>query len=166
MKLILMMAITADGKIARDSNHFPDWTGKADKRMFKQLTTAAGVIIMGSRTFDTIGKPLPNRLNVVMTRCPERYTAGRHLFFTSESPADLLAGLKGRGYKEAILIGGATINTLFVQAGLIDEILVTIVPVMFGTGLSLFSERLASKLELIDAHEVEPGFLVVKYKVL
>jgi dihydrofolate reductase len=56
MKVTLIMAMTADGKIARHNRHFPNWTGRADKRMFKQLTTQAGVVIMGSGTFATIGK--------------------------------------------------------------------------------------------------------------
>lgn len=61
MKVTLLMAMTLDGKIGKSHDHFPDWTGKADKTLFVRLTKKAGVIIMGSKTFDTIGRPLPNR---------------------------------------------------------------------------------------------------------
>ncbi|MDZ7596786.1 MAG: hypothetical protein U5J82_00450 [Desulfobacterales bacterium] len=41
MKVILLMAQTLDGKIGRNSGHFPDWTGKQDKRLFVRITKAA-----------------------------------------------------------------------------------------------------------------------------
>lgn len=165
MKLILIMAMTADGKIARDTNHFPDWTGKADKQMFKMMTMDAGVIIMGSKTFDTIGKPLPDRLNVVMTRHPERYKPCPNLMVTTAGPAALLAELSGQGYLKAVLAGGATINSLFARDKLIDEIVLTITPALFGQGLSMFSESLSADLDLLHHCELEPGILKLHYRI-
>ena len=52
------MAITADGKIAKSSDHFPDWTSKEDKKMFVEVTKEHGVVIMGDKTFFTFPKPL------------------------------------------------------------------------------------------------------------
>lgn len=164
MKLILLMAMTVDGKIARSRDHFPDWTGKADKIMFKRMTTEAGVVIMGSRTFKTIGKPLPGRLNVVMTRSPQRWLPSENLVFCADPPEKLLADLAERGYSQAILAGGATINTLFEQKGLISEMVVTVIPKLFGQGLSMFSEEMNANLALIESREIEPGVLVLRYK--
>lgn len=166
MKLTLLMAMTADGIVARDTTHFPDWTGKADKRMFRKITTKAGVIIMGAVTYKTLGKPLPNRLNVVMTRQPDQFSAEKNLIFTSASPQEILSDLTSRGYENAILIGGPTINTLFMKAGLIDELMITIVPALFGKGLTLFSESMAETLSLTGCHEVEPGYPVLTYNVI
>lgn len=166
MKLTLLMAMTADGKIARDQDHFPDWTGKSDKRMFKTMTTEAGVVIMGSRTFKTIGKPLPGRLNVVMTRTPRQWQPADNLIFTADPPPVILENLSARGFHTAILAGGATINALFVQAGLIDEMVVTITPKLFGQGISIFSERMDADLELVESREIEPGILVLHYKFI
>ena len=139
MKVVLLMALTADGMIARDPNHFPDWTSKQDKAMFKQVTQKAGVIVMGRRTYDAIGKPLPGRRNVVMTRNKQRRSSHPDLVYTGSEPADLLASLEAEGFVEVILAGGATINTLFAQKGLIDEIQVTYSPKVFGSGLPLFA---------------------------
>ncbi|MBF0259476.1 MAG: dihydrofolate reductase [Desulfamplus sp.] len=72
MKVILIMAMTLDGKIARHPMEPVDWTGKADKKKFVKITKKAGAVIMGSTTFDTIGKILPDRKNIVMTRDPTR----------------------------------------------------------------------------------------------
>jgi dihydrofolate reductase len=46
MKVILLIAVTADGMIARDSSEVIDWTGKEDQRYFVQITRKAGVMIM------------------------------------------------------------------------------------------------------------------------
>jgi dihydrofolate reductase len=165
MKVTLMMAVTADGLIARNRSHFSDWTCSADKRLFKQLTQKAGVVIFGSRTFDTIGTPLPGRLNVIMTRKPARYHPQKNLMLFSGPPARLLEVLTEKGYGEAILAGGAIMNTLFVKPALVDEVLLTISPKIFGQGITLFSEPLDLALELINVEQLEKSTLVLRYKV-
>ena len=164
MKLTLIMAMTADGKIARHNRHFPNWTGRADKRMFKQLTTEAGVVIMGAGTYETIGKPLSGRFNVVMTRHPERFRNGENLWFTADPPEHILSTLEARGYTAAALVGGATINSLFARAHLIHDMVVTISPVLFGEGISMFSEPVYVVLDLQAMREIEPGVVVLHYK--
>jgi dihydrofolate reductase len=67
MKVIMMMAMTLDGKIAKSSDHFPDWTSKEDKKLFAKTSKEAGVVIMGDKTFFTFPAPLKDRLNVVFT---------------------------------------------------------------------------------------------------
>jgi dihydrofolate reductase len=131
MKVILLMAQTLDGKIGRNSGHFPDWTGKEDKRLFVRITKAAGVLIMGSKTYDTIGGPLPGRKNVVLTRDQSRRSDSPELVFTGKSPRVVLADLQAEGYTTVVLAGGTVVNTLFARQGLIDEIMLTICPLFF-----------------------------------
>lgn len=166
MKVVLVMALTADGKIAKDSDHFPDWTGKADKKLFVSITKRAGVLIMGSKTFDTIGKPLPGRLNIVMTRNKDRQSDWDNLIYTDAPPQALLSDLEKRGYSEVILAGGRTINDIFGRENLIDEIDLTIAPKIFGSGMSLFSRKLELDLELLHFSELEPNVVYLKYRVL
>lgn len=188
MKLTLLLALTLDGKIAKDSDHFPDWTEKADKKLFVETTKRAGVLIMGSKTFDTIGKPLPGRKNIVLTHdAPDRYKKMRGKVFTGVEkewvpvwiddpekdlvvtscfPRQILQRLEKEGFTEAILIGGATINTLFAKENLIDEIIVTISPKIFGSGLSLFDESVSMELELENVERLGQNSLTLKYKVL
>lgn len=165
MKIILLMAMTLDGMIAKRGDHFPDWTGKADKRFFAEMSRRAGAVIMGSRTYDTIGNPLPGRLNIVMTRRPSRRSGGRNLIFTAQSPRDIVHRLEAEGFTEAVLAGGATVNTLFARAGLIDEIVVTISPKTFGTGISLFSDAVELDLTLLKTHRLDAGAIVLTYRV-
>lgn len=165
IKTLLMMAITLDGKIAKDSNHFPDWTGSADKRHFARVTRRAGVVIMGSRTFDTIARPLPGRKNVVLSRDPERRSRPPELVFTDRRPDAILNGLEREGYTEAVLAGGARINSLFAAEGLIDEIIVTVAPKIFGTGISLFSDATPLDLTLLAVRRLDDQCLALHYRV-
>jgi dihydrofolate reductase len=166
MKVVLLMAVTVDGMIARASNHFPDWTGREDKRMFKEVTLEAGVVIMGSKTYDTIGRPLPGRKNVVMSRDKSRISRHENLVFTGESPRDLLADLRREGFSVVVLAGGSRINTIFARDDLIDEIHLTYVPQRFGTGLSLFADSISMRLEPIDVRQLGSGPIFVRYRVL
>ena len=159
------MALTLDGKTARTENHFPDWTGSADKKLFARLSKQSGVVIMGSRTFDTIGAPLPNRKNVVLTRNKDRRSDWPDLVYTAEPPKTILANLEAEGFSEAILAGGTSVNTLFAAQGLIDEIIVTISPMIFGRGLSLFNEEIAMPLELEAVEQIDLRVVCLRYRV-
>ena len=165
MKLILLMAVTADGMIARDASHFPDWTGREDKRLFVAVTKKAGVIIIGSKTFDTIGKPLPGRRMIVLTRNKTRRSKWDNLVFTDQAPEQLLCDLKRQGYREAVLAGGATINNLFAQRNLIDEIRITVSPLIFGRGISLFDTDLDFSLRLKDVQQLNENLVHLVYAV-
>jgi len=166
MHVSLMVAITADGKIARDSDHYPDWTGRADKKLYVEITKKAGVMIMGSTTFDIIGRVLPGRKTVVMTRNPERRSDRQDLVFTQDPAETILADLSEQGYNEAVVVGGAKINQLFAAKGLIDELILTISPYAFGTGLSIFSDSVDLKLALKKFRQLDENTLCVRYGVI
>ena len=168
MKVILLMAITLDGKIAKHTNHAATWTSKADKKIFVQETKRAGVIIMGQTTYDTIGRPLPGRLNVVMNLEPDTsQNIPGELEFTKTQPKELLEELEKRGFKSVIIGGGATINGLFLKLGLIDEIWLTVEPKIFGEGLSLFSGAdVDLNLELIEVINLDKNVIHVRYQVI
>jgi dihydrofolate reductase len=166
MKVVLMMAQSVDGIVARDQDHFTEWTCSSDKRLFKRITRDAGVLVMGSRTYATIGKPLPGRLNVVYTRHPERLPHGEGLLLTQSAPRDLLNDLKARGYDKVVLAGGPMINSLFARDRLIDEILLTVSPRIFGRGMTLFSESLDLSLSLIKTDRLDHDTMLLQYRVL
>lgn len=164
--MILLMAVTADGITARNSNHLVDWTGKADKRYFVQTTKQAGVIIMGSRTFATIGRPLPDRLNIVMTRDKKLVSQDRNLIFTDQSPEELCRELENHGFLSAVLIGGSTLNSFFISRKLIDEIHLVVVPRFFGQGLTIFRNSMNINLELKTFKQIGEEHLLLIYRVI
>ena len=166
MHVTLMVAITVDGKIAKDADHYPDWTGSADKKLYVEITKKAGVMIMGSTTFDTIGRVLPGRKTVVMTRNPARQSNRPDLVFTKDPAETVLADLADQGYTEAIVVGGAQINQVFAAKGLIDELILTISPYAFGAGLSIFSDRVDMQLALKKWWQLDEHTLCVRYAVV
>jgi dihydrofolate reductase len=166
MHVSLMVAITVDGKIARASDHYPDWTGKADKQLYVSITRKAGVMIMGSTTFDIIGRVLPGRKTIVMTRNPDRQSDRDDLVFTQAPPEQIISDLVSQGYEEAVVVGGAKVNQVFAQKGLIDELILTISPYAFGTGLSIFSDAVDLKLALKKFWQLDENTLCVRYRVI
>jgi dihydrofolate reductase len=162
---ILLMAQTLDGKIAKHSDHFPDWTGKADKRLFVEVTKAAGALIMGSKTFDTIGKPLPGRRNIVMTRDLRRVSRWDNLVYTQLSPPAILSQLEEEGYRQVVIAGGTRINSIFMRAGLVNELIVTITPLIFGTGIAMFEDGIEARLELKDFRRLDEARVCLYYRV-
>lgn len=165
MIVTLVMALTADGKIGKDPDHFPDWTGKEDKKLFAAISKKAGAVIMGSKTFDTLGKPLPNRKNIIFSRNRNRKSKWPNLHYTDKDPETILKDLEAEGYSEVVLAGGAWVNTLFAQANLIDNIIVTLSPKIFGTGLSLFTEAVYMELELKSMDRIGQNLVCLKYEV-
>ena len=170
MKLILMMAMTLDGIIAKDKNQNADWTTKADKRVFIEETKKHGVIIMGDTTFEAMGKPLPDRLNLILSLTPEKYKEREipgQLEFMKAAPEEVIKKLEERGYKSAILGGGARTNSFFLKAGLVDEILITIEPRIFGQGLNFTEgEDLDLELELLKIKEIGDNAIQLRYKII
>ncbi|MGZ5819377.1 MAG: dihydrofolate reductase, partial [Burkholderiaceae bacterium] len=97
------------------NNQLP-WRLPEDLAFFKR-TTSGHPIIMGRKTFDSIGRPLPNRRNIVITRNPEWRHDG------VEAVTSLEAAAKLAGDTEAFIIGGAQI---YVEAlPRVDRLIVT-----------------------------------------
>ncbi|MEE4462283.1 dihydrofolate reductase [Azotobacter chroococcum] len=105
LPLALIAAIAANGVIGRD-NRMP-WHLPADLRHFK-ASTLGKPIVMGRKTWDSLGRPLPGRLNLVVSRQPGLVLEGAETFASLEaalSRADAWA--REQGADEIMLIGGA-----------------------------------------------------------
>jgi dihydrofolate reductase len=168
MKIIMIMAMTADGKIAKDSNHFPDWTSKEDKQFFAKESKKAGAVIFGGKTFDTFPGPLKDRLNVVVTvdegykSIPEKVKV-----YFKKSAKFVKKDLEKMGYKKVILGGGAFINGLFLKEKLVDGMIIIVAPKLFGKGLGLIEGfDFNYNLKLIETYKINKDSVLLRYKVL
>ena len=115
MKLSAIVAMTPDHIIGRDGDlpwHLPE-----DLKFFKK-TTSGHPILMGRTTFDSIGRPLPKRQNIVLTRDPAWSHEGVEVIHEPSqlSSLDLL-------HDTVYIIGGAQIYDLFLDQ--LDELIVT-----------------------------------------
>ena len=105
MIISLIAAMGRNRVIGRD-NALP-WKLPADMKRFWEVTTGKPVI-MGRKTFESIGRALPNRTNIIMTRDAD-FRAGGCLIV--HSPEEALAAAKGA--EEVIVIGGSSIFEQF-----------------------------------------------------
>jgi len=164
MNIYIIAALSADGFIAKDINEpSTKWTSKEDTKHFMERTKRTGVIVMGSKTFETFGsKPLPGRRNIV-------YSANKqyeNVETTKESPYDLLKRLENEGINEVAICGGASIYTMFMEASLIDKLILTIEGVVFGNGVRLFKSRLNFSLKLVSSEQIGPNTVVLEYDII
>lgn len=163
IKVFIIAAMSADGFIAKDSQHSPMyWSSKADKKRFVELTKRAGVVVMGSSTYKTIGQPLKERVNIVYSK--NQNFEGVQM--TQDNPIDLIRKLEEQGHKEVAICGGTHIYTMFMKSGLVDTLYLTIEPIFFGKGMNLFNEDLHYSLKLVSSKSSEAtGTLLLEYKV-
>ena len=151
----IIAAITADGFIAKNDHHLASWTSKEDKKFFVERTKQAGVVIMGSKTFETFGQPLKGRFNVVYSH-DKKYEG---VETTTKTPADLLQELENRGYTEAAICGGAGIYTMFMRT-------ITIEPLIFGGGIGIFNGPIDVSLNLKTFKHLSDDVLLLEYGII
>ena len=162
MKTFIIAAMTADGYIAKDSIHSPfNWTSKADKKRFIEITKKAGVIVVGSNTYKTFPGALKERLNIVYSRSQSFDDAET----TQASPIELIKQLEARGFKEVAICGGEAIYTMFMKAKVVDKIFLTVEPIIFGKGVRLFNDDMLYHLKLVSSAESSSGALLLEYDV-
>lgn len=118
---ISMIAAIASGNRALGKNNELIYHIHEDLQRFKKITSNH-IVIMGRKTFESIGKPLPNRINIVITRNPAFYE-DNVVIAHSLDEALRLAELKGE--KEVFIIGGGQIYEEAI--GKADKLYLTIV---------------------------------------
>ena len=134
------------------------WHYPADLKHFKQTTTG-NAIVMGSNTWRSIGQPLSNRLNIVLSRRAQLDTANDLIFLRNEDEAaDLSKFLSGDLY----VIGGAHIYEAF--APLIDSWIVTEIPETIADADVFMPADYLEGFQLADAEELEDGLVVRRYE--
>ena len=107
MIVSLVVAMTKNRVIGRD-NQIP-WKLVDDLKFFKRITMGKP-IIMGRNTYESIGKPLPGRPNIIITRNPEYEVDGAHVVLSIEEAFELAAQLTSPNEDaEIAVIGGAQI---------------------------------------------------------
>lgn len=102
-RLSLIVAAAANGVIGRD-NKLP-WHLPNDLKYFKAVTMGKPVV-MGRKTFESIGKPLPGRPNIVVTRDPAWTAPG---VTVAHGLDEAIRAAEGFGAEEVMIIGGAQI---------------------------------------------------------
>lgn len=109
MAYVSLIAAMDEKRIIGDGNKLPTWEAPGDLKRFRSLTEGK-VVVMGRKTFDSIGKPLPKRLNLIISRSMEPSTG----LYVARSLDEAIhqADILGRQFnfgEEIMVIGGAQI---------------------------------------------------------
>ncbi len=172
MRIILVAVMSIDGKItAGNKTPVHKWASTEDQRYFSALVKKSRLVIMGRKTFDSAKPKMklsPQTLRIVLTRKPEAFAklaVPKQLEFTDESPKMLLKKFEKLGYKEALLVGGAEINATFLRENLVDELWLTIEPLLLGRGKEMYAgDTRTTRLRLVSIRRLNrPGTLLLHY---
>lgn len=117
--MMVSIVVAADEQNGIGINNRLPWRLSADLKYFRQLTTGHH-IIMGRNTFESIGKPLPDRINIVLSTRDDVKAQG---VIVVKNLSEALQIAQASGEKECMIIGGAQIYRQAI--GLTDRIYMT-----------------------------------------
>ncbi|MDO6675273.1 dihydrofolate reductase [Tenacibaculum sp. 1_MG-2023] len=115
--ITLIAAIAKNNALGKDNDLI--WHLPADLKRFKKVTTGHA-ILMGRNTFESIGKPLPNRTSIIITRNNNYFVDGCLIANSIEQAIELTEG------KDAFIIGGAQIYKEALKQNLVDRLDITV----------------------------------------
>ena len=158
MDIIFVAAIGQNGELGKDNQLL--WYLPGDLPRFKQLTIGAP-IIMGRKTYDSIGKPLPGRTNIVLTANREWHADG---VIVCHSVAECLQAAASEQPEKISVIGGGEIYRLFLPYATHLEITYVYDAPEADAFFPNFSEDEFQTIAGSKMHEQQPKFDYVSYK--
>src|SRR5690606_23435348 len=137
---------------------------------YKEFTDTVDTLIIGRKTYDYVLKEIGSshydngqRDVYVITRT-ERPQIGRTIFYTGNI-TDLVTRLKSKKGKNIYCDGGAEVINELLKHDLIDEFIISVIPVLLGNGTRLFKDgRPERTLEFIEVKTFETGLTQLHYE--
>lgn len=172
-KLFLYIATSLDGYIAKandDLSFLKLVEKKGEDYGYAAFTSSIDTILLGRKTYDWVQREMGSehydngkRKVYVITRTA-RPTSGNTTFYTGDLVALVQALKKGTG-KHIYCDGGAEIINELLKHDLIDELIISVVPILLGDGTRLFQDgRPEQLLELVESKRFETGLVQVHYR--
>ena len=171
--LIYHVTSSLDGYIARPDGHL-DWfatSRQADEAYaFEYFYSGIDALLMGRGTYEALQArggpwPYPGKPCVVLTRLALP-RASEEIQLTHCTPAQAVATLNEAGYPRIWLVGGSLLAGNCYTAGLIDEVVINLVPHLLGAGIPLLATGMERSLALSDQRRFNSGTLQLHYQVL
>lgn len=167
-RVLYSVACSLDGYIAR-LDHSVDWLPEGGDYGLEAFFATVDTALIGRKTHDFMVKhgqfSMPGLENYVFSRnpAPPSYP-GVH--WVSTDAEALVRKLKEQSGKDIWLIGGSDLAQTLFHARLIDEVSLTIIPVLLGDGIPLFPKiKFDTPLNLIEQKAYPDGVLTLRYSV-
>ncbi|HUV15411.1 MAG TPA: dihydrofolate reductase family protein [Pelolinea sp.] len=176
MKSNVFIAVTVDGFIAREDGNI-DWLSSFEGTSgqdygYLEFFRTIDAIVMGRNTFEEVLSfgVWPYKKTPVFVLSNQNIEIPKDLSDSVSlmrgSPQDIFRRLEEKGYKNLYIDGGKTIQG-FLREGLIDQLIITRIPILIGKGISLFGllER-DIQLSHIGTIDFDNGIVQDKYEIL
>ena len=169
-KVILYIAMSADGYIAKNDGDltFLNVVEKENEDYgYQKFIETVDTVILGRKTYDKVldmgfDFPHSDKESYIITRTP-RPSIGNINFYTGNLK-ELATNLKNKEGKNIFVDGCAEIVNILMQDNLIDEFVISLIPVFLGSGIRLFNDdRPESSLKLINSQSFEKGLVQLHY---
>ncbi len=169
-KVILYIATSLDGYIAKpnDDLHFLSIVQKEGEDYgYGSFIDSVDTVILGRKTYEWVLTQVPefphaDKTTYVITRT-KRQSIGTTHFYTGNLK-ELVLKLKDEKGKTIFIDGGAEIVNELLKDSLIDEFIISIVPILLGSGTKLFNDgRPEQSLQLLTSKQYEKGFVQLHY---
>ncbi len=127
-------------------------------------------LLMGRVTYlhrlDQGDWPYPDKPTLVLTRANHLPLASPRVELIHCPPSEALKALQAKGCQRIWLVGSGSLAGNFLAAGLLDELIVSIIPQLLGAGIPLFSIGLEQRLQLLEQRSFPSGIVQLRYLVL
>lgn len=169
-KLILYIAISLDAFIAPldgSVTWLEDFSNPEDDYGYRKFYNGIGTLIMGANTYDQIlsfGEwPYAPKLSYVLSSSERPTPDNAEVRFFAGEVQNLLSWLKGRSDQDIWLLGGGDVNSQFIGQGLVDEYIISIMPVFLGSGIPLIRDIPGQSLKLLSTTTYPNGVVQQHY---
>jgi len=171
-KLILYIACSLDGYISKSGNDlsFLDRVHKEGEDYgYGDFISGIDTVIVGRKTYDWVMAhveefPHADKETYVITRT-ERPGSGRIIFY-NKNLNELVNELKKKPGKNIFCDGGAEIIHQLLKEKQIDELIISVIPVLLGDGIKLFKkDRPEQVLELVSVKKFDSGLVQLHYRM-
>jgi dihydrofolate reductase len=168
----VFVGASVDGFIAR-ANHDLDFLppGDGEEHGYEEFVKSVNALIIGRKTYDKVLTfdpwPYGSKPVIVLSTRPIEHPAAEEARVErlSGEPREILMQLSPRGWTHVYVDGGETI-TRFLEAGLIQRLIITRVPVLIGTGIPLFGALPRDiKLQHVATRQYEGGLVQSEYEI-
>lgn len=157
----LIAAVSKNGVIG--SNNTIPWHCSEDLQFFKRVTTGANVI-MGRNTYLSLGRLLPNRTNIIVSRTWDPDETPANMIVTDSIEKAIEIQSLDSNYKDAWIIGGSQIYKESLEKGIPDELLIS--RMNFEADGDILFPSIPKNYVVTDIMNVSPDFSVYRYNRL
>ena len=156
MKKIIIAALAQNGVIGRTNGEMP-WHSKIEFQHFKN-TTLGFPVIMGRKSFQSLGVPLKGRLNIVLTSDKELNNKFKDIVVFHKL-RDVYSYCNDQKFEKIFLIGGGSLFPLFMKDA--DEMIISIMD--FNAVGDIYFPKIDDNIWMIDSRDKRSGFEIIYY---